>query len=75
VVIPISLNPNGYPRWWHAALGKDHYRKGEFREALAEFTIMNLPGWWWNQVELAYTYGQPGYVENAGRACSRRRNN
>ncbi|WP_291868519.1 winged helix-turn-helix domain-containing protein [Bradyrhizobium sp.] len=67
----ISLNPNGYPRWWHAALGKDHYRKGEFREALAEFTNMNLPGWWWNQVELAYTYGQLGDVENARLAVSR----
>ncbi|WP_291852478.1 winged helix-turn-helix domain-containing protein [Bradyrhizobium sp.] len=61
----IALNPKGYPRWWHAALGKDHYRKGEFQEALAEFKNMNLPGWWWNQVELAYTYGQLGDVENA----------
>jgi hypothetical protein len=26
---------------------------------------MNLPGWWWNQVELAYTYGQLGDGENA----------
>jgi len=56
----IALNPKGYPRWWDAAIGKDHYRKGAFREALAEFRTMNLPDWWWNQVELAYTYGQLG---------------
>ena len=31
----IELNPKVYPRWWHAALGKEHYRKGEYREALA----------------------------------------
>jgi TolB-like protein/DNA-binding winged helix-turn-helix (wHTH) protein/Tfp pilus assembly protein PilF len=61
----IALNPKVYPRWWHAALGKNHYRKGEFREALVEFKNMNLPNWWWNQVELAYTYGQLGDAENA----------
>ncbi len=61
----IALNPKVYPRWWHAALGKEHYRKGEYREALAEFKNMNLPNWWWNQVELAYTYGQLGDAENA----------
>jgi tetratricopeptide (TPR) repeat protein len=65
----IALNPKGYPRWWHAAIGKDHYRKGELREALAEFKSMNLPDWWWNQVELAYTYGQLGDIENAGIAA------
>ena len=61
----IALNPKGYPRWWHAAIGKDYYRNRRFREALAEFKNMNLPDWWWNQVELAYTYGQLGDVANA----------
>ena len=67
----IALNPKVYPRWWHAALGKNHYRKGEFREALVEFKNMNLPNWWWNQVELAYTYGQLGDVENARNAVTK----
>jgi TolB-like protein len=67
----IALNPKGYPRWWHAALGKYHYRRGELREALAEFKHMNLPDWWWNQVELAYTYGQLGDVDNARLAVKR----
>lgn len=67
----IALNPKVYPRWWHAALGKEHYRKGEFREALAEFKNMNLPNWWWNQVELAYTYGQLGDAENARQAVAK----
>ena len=66
----IALNPKVYPRWWHAALGKDHYRKGEYRQALLEFKNMNLPNWWWNQVELAYTYGQLGDMENAARRCA-----
>jgi TolB-like protein/DNA-binding winged helix-turn-helix (wHTH) protein/tetratricopeptide (TPR) repeat protein len=67
----IALNPKVYPRWWHAAIGKDHYRKGQFQEALVEFKTMNLPGWWWNQVELAYTYGQLGDTENARTAVTR----
>jgi hypothetical protein len=32
---------------------------------------MNLPNWWWNQVELAYTYGQLGDVENARNAVTK----
>src|SRR5262245_46598148 len=67
----IALNPKVYPRWWHAALGKNHYRKGEFREALVEFKNMNLPNWWWNQVELAYTYGQLGDAANARAAVTK----
>ena len=67
----IALNPRGYPRWWHAALGKDRYRRHEFRLALAEFKNMNLPDWWWNQVELTYTYGQLGELENARSAARR----
>jgi len=67
----IALNPKVYPRWWHAALGKNHYRKGEYREALVEFKNMNLPNWWWNQVELAYTYGQLGELENARAAAAK----
>jgi Flp pilus assembly protein TadD len=67
----IALNPKVYPRWWHAALGKNHYRKGEYREALVEFKNMNLPNWWWNQVELAYTYGQLGDAENARTAAAK----
>jgi Flp pilus assembly protein TadD len=67
----IALNPKVYPRWWHAALGKDHFRKREFRQALAEFKTMNLPNWSWNQIEFAYTYGQLGDMENAGKATAK----
>jgi TolB-like protein len=67
----IALNPKGYPRWWHAAVGKNYYRKGALREALAEFKSMNLPNWFWNQVELAYTYGQLGELDNARLAVKR----
>jgi TolB-like protein len=67
----IALNPKGYPRWWHAAIGKNYYRQGALREALAEFKSMNLPNWFWNQVELAYTYGQLGELDNARLAVKR----
>jgi tetratricopeptide (TPR) repeat protein len=67
----IALSPQACPRWRHAALGKDRYRRGEYRQALAEFKIMNLPDWWWNQVELAYTYGQLGDAANARAAVAR----
>ena len=32
---------------------------------------MSLPNWWWNQVELAYTYGQLADGENALAAVTR----
>jgi tetratricopeptide (TPR) repeat protein len=67
----IALNPKVYPRWWHAGIAKDHYRKGEYREALAEFKRMDLSNWWWNQVELAYAFGQLGDMENARKAVAR----
>jgi len=67
----IALNPKGYPRWWHAAIGKNYYRQGALRDALAEFKTMNLPNWFWNQVELSYTYGQLGDLENARLAVKR----
>ncbi len=67
----IALNSKVYPRWWHAAIAKDHYRKGEYEAALVEFKRMNLPDWWWNQVELAYTYGQIGDKDGAERARTR----
>jgi hypothetical protein len=68
---PQGDRPKVYPRWWHAALGKDHYRKGEYTAALTEFKNMSLPNWWWNQVELAYTYGQLADGENALAAVTR----
>jgi TolB-like protein/DNA-binding winged helix-turn-helix (wHTH) protein len=67
----IALSPGFYPRWWHAAIAKDLFRNGAYEAALAEFKRMNLPNWWWNQVELAYTYGQLGDTANARKAYER----
>ncbi len=67
----IALNSKVYPRWWHVGIAKNYIRKGEFREALAEFKIMNLPNWWWNQLELAFTYAKLGELENARKAATR----
>jgi len=47
------------------------YSQDVFREALVEFKNMNLPNWWWNQVELAYTYGQLGDIDNARNAVTK----
>jgi len=66
----IALNSKVYPRWWHVGIAKNHIRKGEYREALAEFKIMNLPKWWWNQVELAFTYATLGEDDNARKAVA-----
>ena len=67
----IALSPHCYPRWWHAAIGKNQYRRGNYAAALAEFKRINLPNWWWNQVELAYTYGHLGDAANARKAVAR----
>jgi adenylate cyclase len=67
----IALSPKCYPRWWHAAIGKNLFRQGKYEAALAEFKHMDLPGWWWNQVEQAYTYGQLGDIANARKAVAR----
>ena len=66
----IALSPNGYPRWWHASIGKNYYRKGDYAKALAEFKQINLPKWWWNQLELSYTYGQIGDTPKARAAAT-----
>ena len=70
----IALRPNAYPRWWHAAIGKNFYRQEDYLAALAEFNKINLPKWWWNQVELSYTYGQMGDMPNARAAAKALRN-
>ena len=67
----MALSPNVYPRWWHMAIAKDHYRRRDFRAALAEFKKVNLPKWWLTHLEFAYTYAQLGDRANAQKAAAR----
>jgi adenylate cyclase len=54
-----ALNPN-HPGWFHYLFGKEHYRKGEYEQALLEFRKINTPSFFMNHVVLAYTFGQLG---------------
>ncbi len=59
-----ALNPH-HPWWLHLTLSFDHYRKGEYEEALAEaqkISVRNLPI---VHANLAATYGQLGREDEA----------
>jgi TolB-like protein/tetratricopeptide (TPR) repeat protein len=60
----MALSPN-YPTWYHFSLGKNHYRKGEYKEALTEFQKINMPDYFFNWVVLAYGYAQTGRMAEA----------
>jgi tetratricopeptide (TPR) repeat protein len=60
----MKLNPF-HQRWLHIAFFLDHYRKGEYREALAVALKMNLPQNEGVQASLAAVYGQLGETEKA----------
>ena len=60
----MKLNPL-HQRWLHMSFFLDHYRKGEYREALALALKMNLPNNEGIQVGLAAAYGQLGEAEKA----------
>jgi adenylate cyclase len=58
------LNPL-HADWIHFALFLDHYRKGEYREALGVQLKMNVPNNQGIQAGLAAVYGQLGDTEKA----------
>lgn len=66
----IALLPASHPRWWWFAEAKEHFRKGEYAEALVFFKRADSPGWWLNQLTYAYTYGQMGDREAAAQAVA-----
>ncbi len=53
------LNPN-HQGWYHYPLAIDHYRKGEYEQALEEAQKVNLPGLYWTPYVLSAIYGQLG---------------
>ena len=58
------LNPR-HQRWYHFSFFLDHYRKGEYREALTLVLKMDLPENYMVQAALASTYAQLGEMERA----------
>jgi class 3 adenylate cyclase/TolB-like protein/cytochrome c-type biogenesis protein CcmH/NrfG len=52
------------------ALAINHYRKGEYAQALTDFNT-SFTGWWVNYMHRAYTYGMLGDQENAARAVAK----
>jgi class 3 adenylate cyclase/TolB-like protein len=53
------------PRWWWWAAGKDHYRKGEYDEALDYFRRAYVEQNWLDHLHLAFTLPYVGKVDEA----------
>jgi TolB-like protein len=61
----ITLAGPGAPRWWWWATAKDHYRKGEYQEALDYFGRSYVEQNWLDHLHLAYTLPYVGKIEEA----------
>jgi TolB-like protein/Tfp pilus assembly protein PilF len=59
-----ALNPN-MPGWLNIPFYFDHYRRGEFEQALLRARRINMPEWYWTHVLLAAAYGQLGRRKEA----------
>ena len=66
----MALGPH-YPTWCHFHLSFDHYRKGEYEQALAESLKIDMPELFWTQVFLAMNYGQLGRKQEAKAAVTK----
>ena len=68
----LALNP--VPQgWYYFPLFHDHYRKGEYEEALAQMQKVNLPDYYVTHARLAMVYGQLGRKDEAQAAVTRLR--
>ncbi len=65
----IALNPY-HPGWYYLALFHDHYRKGQYEEALGEAQKINMPQLWETYSTLAQTYAQLGRRSQAEAAVA-----
>ncbi len=59
-----ALDPH-HPGWYHAGAFFDHYRKGEYEQALATAQRMGLPDYVWTNASVAAAYGQLGRRDDA----------
>ena len=65
-----NLNPL-HQSWYNYAFCLDHYRKGEYEEALEYALKMKLPGWFWPHIFQAAAYGQLGRTTGGLTAVSK----
>ena len=63
----VALNPNP-PGWHYFTFVDDHYRKGEYEQALAWAKKLDLPDYFGTQCVLAAIYGQLGRKAEASAA-------
>jgi len=56
--------PNA-PRWWWWVIAKDHYRKGEYQQALDYFRRSYVEQSWMDHLHLVYTLPYLGKAEEA----------
>jgi len=60
----MKLNPH-HPSWFHLAFYMDHYRRGEYEDALAEARKFNFPELYLDPMMRAAALGQLGRVREA----------
>ena len=60
----MDLNPQ-HPGWFHYPIVVDHYRKGEYEDALTHAKRSNAPLFVWTPLAIATTAGQLGNIADA----------
>ena len=66
----MQLNPH-HAGWLHFVLADDHYRKGEYEQALEAAEKVNMPGHFWESEVLAAINAQLGRTEEARKHLER----
>jgi adenylate cyclase len=67
-----KINPQSFAPWWYYAPAIDHFRKGEYEEAIKLFR-RSFTGWWVNYMHQTYTYGMLGDEVRAQEAITKLR--
>lgn len=65
-----AINPN-HPNWFHFIYFFEHYRAGQFEEALTEAEKITMEDFYWTYVVRAAVQGQLGNVDAAREAVAR----
>ena len=63
----IEIQPAHHERFWHYAIAKDHYRRGEWQQAFDAFMRAFDERNWLNHLQLAYTLPHLGRIDEARR--------
>lgn len=67
-----KINPQSFAPWWYYTPAIDHFRKGEYEEAIKLFRS-SFTGWWVNYMHQTYTYGMLGDEVRAQEAITKLR--